>query len=1025
MNSEKLEVIGVVVFVATLLAMSAFVPSFIGFNPSAGDYQPTLSPSSAVMDVGQSINLVVTSVSSSSLGGSSLGSSLGSSSLTGSSLSSSYTFYWYINGSYDASISGPGMVSYTFTPTGAGVYAFYVITSSISSSSLGSSLSSSLGSSLSGTSSPSNTVNIVVNPAPVAEINGQKSASLLTTVSSVTLTELTVAASVEPGTGTGPFDFYAELSVSNEPSIPSSSQSGWSSSSLQTITYYGVPPGATYYVFLFVEDTGVSSGSPSPLVSTTYATATLTSVATIPQYQVTVSAVNGTSSPTGTASYAESYALPLTATPTSSSYVFTSWTTTNSQITIVNPLSLSTYAIIGGSGTITANFEEAISTSTVSTTVSSSGTSTTSVGSATIVTSGATPGSLSVTVSVLTTTSGPTTSTPTGTSSISMTSVVVVLDLKLTSTSTTGTVTLSYTSPSVTSSTQILYWNGASWSVASDITVVGTTVSGKIPIADLTATPIMIGTVFTAPPPPPVTKYNATFEETGLPSGAPWYVNITGQASSGPIVTGEYNVSLPSGNYTYSVSSGYKVPVSNETFKPVVSTGTLVLNKTVVVAVKFEPVTFAVTFTESGLPTGTLWYLNVTNMDGVKQSFTSTSTTISFSEPNGTYSYAVASSNSQYGSPPGSFKVNGAAVNVSVTFTQAKYSVVFTESGLPTGTTWSVTLNGQVQSSTTPTMTFTEPNGVYSYSVGNVSGYFLPSSTGSVTVNNANVALQISYEKLQKITVSETGLPTGTEWFFNVTNAAGSTQSFSSSSTTVSFQEVNGTYSYTVATPDKVYYPSPSSGTLMVTGTETLSVTFSPVTYSSVFTETGLPSGTSWSVTFNGVARSTTSSSISFTATNGTYQFAVSSISGYSASIYSGSVTINGASVTTSISWTLVTYQITISQTGIPSGTSWSATLTGTTFNNQSVNLTQTSTSGQIIFTEPNGTYQYAVHLPAHFSGTNLTGSLKVVGASVSATVTAKKIPVTNYTLYIVIGVIIVIVIALIAVLLVVMRRKK
>ncbi len=1006
MNSEKLEVIGVVVFVAALLAMSAFAPSFTGFNPGAGDYQPTLLPSSAVMDVGQSLDLVVTSVSSSPLG----------SSLSGSSLSSSYIFTWYLNGSSIA--SGAGMVSYTFTPAGAGVYTFYVITSSISSSSLG----SSLGSSLSGTSSPSNTVNTVVNPAPVPEINGQRTTSL--TVGSST--PFTVLGSAELGTGTGPFEFYWELSSSiNGAVVPLSSQSGWSSLPTHTFSQT-LTVGATYYIFLFSEDTGASAGSPSPLVSNLYATATLTVVTTVPQYQVTVSAVNGTSTPSGLASYAGSFPLQLTATGTSSSYVFIAWTTTNSQIRIVNPLSLNTYAIIGGSGAITANFEKAVSSTTANNIVLSDGSSSTTIGSATVKTNGATPGSIIITLSILTTGTGPTTSTPTGTSSISMSSEVVVLDLKVTATSTTGTVTISYTSPLVTASTQMLFWNGTSWIYASDVTIVGNTISGTIPIADLTATPIIIGTVFHAVPPPPVTKYNATFAETGLPSGAPWYVNITGQPSSGPIVTAEYNVSLPSGNYTYSVSSGYKVPVSNETFKPVVSTGTLDLNKTgIILAVKFVPVTFPVTFIESGLPTGTLWYLNVTNMDGVMQSFSTSSSTVSFSEPNGTYSYAVASSNSQYGSPPGSFKVNGAAVNVSVTFTQAKYSVVFTESGLPTGTTWSVTLNGQVQSSTTPTMTFTEPNGVYSYSVGNVSGYFLPSSTGSVTVNNANVTLRISYEKLQKVTVTETGLPTGTEWFFNVTNSTRSTQSFSSSSATISFEEVNGTYSYTVATPDKEYSPSPSSGTLSITGPETLSITFSPVTYSSIFTETGLPSGTSWSVTFNGVAKSSTTSSISFTATNGTYQFTVSPVAGYSANIYSGSVTINGASVTTSISWTLVTYQITISQTGIPSGTVWSVTLTGTTFNDQSVNVTQTSTSGLVTFTEPNGTYQYTVHLPAHYTGTNLTGTLKVVGAPASATITAKKIPVTNYTLYIVVGVIVVIVIALIAVLLAVMRRKK
>jgi hypothetical protein len=339
-----------------------------------------------------------------------------------------------------------------------------------------------------------------------------------------------------------------------------------------------------------------------------------------------------------------------------------------------------------------------------------------------------------------------------------------------------------------------------------------------------------------------------------------------------------------------------------------------------------------------------------------------------------------------------------------------------------------VTLNGASQSSTSTTITFTEPNGVYSYSIGNVSGYALLSRTGTVTVDNSNITLQVSYEKLQQISVSETGLPSGTSWFFNVTNAAGTTQSFSSSSSTISFQEINGTYSYTVSSTNKEYNPSPASGTLRVVGSTTLTITFTQVsvkTYSVTFTESGLPTGTSWSVILNGVTVGTKLSSISFTEPNGTYQYSVSSVSNYKANIYSGSVTVNGISVTTPIQWSLVTYQIVISQTGIPAGTTWSVTLTGTTFNNQAVNLTHNSTSGQVTFNEPNGTYTYAVHLPSHYSGTNLTGSLSVVGSSLSVGITAKKIPTTNYTPYIITGVVVVIIVALVAVLLYVMRRKK
>ncbi|MEM4090916.1 MAG: hypothetical protein QXQ46_09295, partial [Thermoplasmatales archaeon] len=52
-----------------------------------------------------------------------------------------------------------------------------------------------------------------------------------------------------------------------------------------------------------------------------------------------------------------------------------------------------------------------------------------------------------------------------------------------------------------------------------------------------------------------------------------------------------------------------------------------------------------------------------------------------------------------------------------------KYNVEFTETGLPSGAAWNVTLNGVKQSSSTSSITFSEPNGSYSYTVGIYQGY--------------------------------------------------------------------------------------------------------------------------------------------------------------------------------------------------------------------------------------------------------------------------------------------------------------
>lgn len=71
-------------------------------------------------------------------------------------------------------------------------------------------------------------------------------------------------------------------------------------------------------------------------------------------------------------------------------------------------------------------------------------------------------------------------------------------------------------------------------------------------------------------------------------------------------------------------------------------------------------------------------------------------------------------------------------------------------------------------------------------------------------------------------------------------------------------------------------------------------------TYTVTFTESGLASGTSWSVIFNGKAQTSRSTSITFSnVKNGRYSFSVSTPSGYSTSSQtSGTITVSGAKVT-------------------------------------------------------------------------------------------------------------------------------
>ncbi len=79
-----------------------------------------------------------------------------------------------------------------------------------------------------------------------------------------------------------------------------------------------------------------------------------------------------------------------------------------------------------------------------------------------------------------------------------------------------------------------------------------------------------------------------------------------------------------------------------------------------------------------------------------------------------------------------------------LSFAGAEYAVTFTERGLPSGTEWSVILNGTQESSSTSTITFSEPNGQYLFTVAPISGYNA-GPEGNISVSGAPVNFSILF----------------------------------------------------------------------------------------------------------------------------------------------------------------------------------------------------------------------------------------------------------------------------------------
>jgi hypothetical protein len=229
------------------------------------------------------------------------------------------------------------------------------------------------------------------------------------------------------------------------------------------------------------------------------------------------------------------------------------------------------------------------------------------------------------------------------------------------------------------------------------------------------------------------------------------------------------------------------------------------------------------------------------------------------------------------------------------------YTVTFSEMGLTTGASWTVTLNGVSHTSTTNSMTFSESNGTYAFTVTAVVGYSAVPSTGTVVVNGAAAYQSITFTKIATYSVvfSETGLASGTSWTVTL---GGVPQSSTTSTTT--FTEPNGSYAFSVTAVG--YSAAPASGTISVNGiAASQAIAFTrATTYTVTFAETGLGLGGSWSVTLNSVPQSSTATSIPFTGlVAGSYSFLVTA-SGYTANPASGSVTVANTNVTKAITFT-------------------------------------------------------------------------------------------------------------------------
>ncbi|MCI4353585.1 MAG: hypothetical protein L3K14_09450 [Thermoplasmata archaeon] len=381
-------------------------------------------------------------------------------------------------------------------------------------------------------------------------------------------------------------------------------------------------------------------------------------------------------------------------------------------------------------------------------------------------------------------------------------------------------------------------------------------------------------------------------------------------------------------------------------------------------------------FIETGLANGTRWSVTLSST-----THSSTTTTIRFTWIVGVFPFSVHSVAGYTASPSfGNVTVGNRGATVHITFTpigQANYRVSFTESGLSTGTTWWVNLNGTNTSAVTTGISFSAANGTYRFTTpALLSGtpgeqFFTTLTNGTVVVNGTNVSVAVPYLTQFFLTMGVTPAGAG-----NVTPNSGwllagtvvnPTENPAAGYAFLSWNgSGNGSYSGTNTTP-----------AITMHGPIGEIATFG-LGYPVDFQELGLADGTTWSVTFNGVTQSAFFVFLDFAAPNGTFPYMVAPIPGYHADSYRGNITVAGSPVTVIIHWVRVTYNVSFVESGLPSGTTWSISLNGST---------QSAMSSTILFVESNGSFPFTVGSVVGYTANVTAGTVVVSGLDVGVAI--------------------------------------
>ena len=390
------------------------------------------------------------------------------------------------------------------------------------------------------------------------------------------------------------------------------------------------------------------------------------------------------------------------------------------------------------------------------------------------------------------------------------------------------------------------------------------------------------------------------FDETGLPAGTSWTALFAGTSfgSSTSTITTSFH---RAGGYSFSVPTVFgshgveyvPYPSSGGITQPSQPSQEIVFTK------EFQ-LTFVTSPATSGsiYPSTTSYYPNGTQL--VLTAYgTSSYLFSSWTASNTGVTILNKSSASTVASIAGSATITAKFVAGSPC--TANCSVNFTETGLPSGTSWGATIGGLVYLTTGPTLNLPKVSTSLSWTVaypiagaGGLVQFDPTQSSGSVPIGSLTTQaiqfVQYDQESFVMSTPSTTGATLGTGWYPN-----GTTWPIS-----VGFGPALAFNTWSANDTAVVFGPLHSTSTsIFFSGPATVTAKFKPVVATATIEAFGLPKGTVWGVSINGLLYQGKGHELNVTLPSASFTFyVINSLAGktagtqYYASVTTGSLSM-------------------------------------------------------------------------------------------------------------------------------------